>query len=113
MRYDEPPAMNGHHEPSWSLFGILLDIKGAVSRVEAGLERTHEVATTGLERTNERIDTLHERIDTHLATPKPERRGWIESLGLSPKELAGLVLLAAAGLFGTLTPEHITAWLSH
>lgn len=112
MRYEDRP-MNGHHQPSWDLFGILLNIQGTVSRVEAGLERTHEVATTGLNRANERIDTLHDRIDTHLVTPKPERRGWIESSGLSVKELAGLVLLALAGLYGTLTPEHITAWLSH
>jgi len=112
MRYEER-QMNGHHQPSFDLVGILLDIKHSIGGVEAGLERTHEQLTTGLHRVHERIDVVHERMDTHLVTPKPERRGWTESLGLSVKELAGLILLALAGLYGTLTPEHITAWLSH
>jgi hypothetical protein len=111
MRYEDRP-MNGHHQPNWDLFGILLGLQGSVSRVESALERTHEQVTAGLDRANERIDTVHERIDAHLATPKPERRGWLQSLGLSPKELAGLLLLVGMGLFGTLTPEHVTAWLS-
>jgi hypothetical protein len=111
MRYDEQPR-NGHHHPSWDLFGILLGIQGTVSRVEAALERTHEVATTGLDRANERIDTLHERIDTHLATPKTEKRGWISSTGLETKEFVGLVLMALTGL-GMLSPELVKLWLGH
>lgn len=112
MRYEERP-MNGHHQSNWSLVGILLNIEGAVSRVEAKVDRTHELSTNGLKAVNDRVDVVHERIDTHLATPKPEPRGWLQSLGISPKELAGLLLLAAMGLYGTLTPEHVTAWLSH
>lgn len=112
MRYEDRP-LNGHHHPSLDLVGILLDIKHSIGGLTVGQEMTREQMTDRFDRQDERIDTLHERIDTHLAAPNPEPRGWASSTGLTPKELAGLILLAAAGLFGTLTPDHITAWLGH
>jgi len=111
MRYDEQPR-NGHHDPDWSLFGILLDIKGKMSSVETGLELTREQLTTGLDRVHERIDVVHERMDTHLATPKPEKHGWMSSTGLEPKELVSLILMALVGL-GMLSPDILRAWLGH
>lgn len=112
MRYDDRP-MNGHHEQNWSLVGILLNIEGAVSRVEAKVDRTHELSTNGLKALNDRVDVVHERIDTHLAMPpKPERPGLMSYTGLEPKELVSLILMALVGL-GMLSPDILKVWLGH
>jgi len=108
MRYEDRP-MNGHHQPSWDLFGILLDLKHSVGGLETGQELMREQMTAGLDRVHERIDVVHQRIDTHLAKPPPGRPAWSEFLGLSPREAIGLLIVAVAAITGTLSSDMLVA----
>jgi hypothetical protein len=114
MRHqDDPRRLNGHNSPSWDPFGILLDIQRSIGGLEVGQELTREQMTSRLDRLDERIDIVHERIDTHLAKPKAaEKRGWMSYTGLEMKEFISLVLMALAGL-GMLSPDLLKAWLGH
>jgi hypothetical protein len=55
---------------------------------------------TGLGVVSEKVQRLE-----RTARRKPEPRAWIQSLGLSGKELLILGWLAAMGITGTITPE--------
>jgi len=111
MRYDDRPT-NGHHQPSFDLFGILLDLKHSVGGLEAGQELMREQTMARFDRQDERIDTLHERIDTHLATPKRERRSWFEVTGLSLRETVALAITVGMAVTGTLSSDILVALLT-
>lgn len=111
MRYDDRP-MNGHHQPSFDLFGILLDLKHSVGGLETGQELMREQTMTRLDRLDERIDVVHERIDTHLATPRRERRSWADLTGLSLRETVALAITVVMAVTGTLTSDVLVALLA-
>jgi hypothetical protein len=124
MTQHESGELNGHHISWPQMFGIMSDILHKVGGLQTGQEMTREEVRSGLIRVHERIDNLHlhghqqihhlhGRVTVLEAAPKPERRGWIQSTGLSPRELISLVILVIMSLTGTLTSDVMVAWLSH
>lgn len=123
MQQRDDGHMNGH--PSWpQLFEIMSDTHHKVGGLEKSLGLVVDHVSRGFDRVHQRIDHLHihgnseidnlrDRVTTLEAAPKPERRGWISSTGLSPKELIGLVIIVITSLTGTLSSDVIVAWLSH
>ena len=114
----EDHHLNGF--PSWpQLFEIVTNIQTTMGGVHSrlgGLERGQDLAIEqarrGFDRMHNRVDNLRDRVRTlEEEAPKPTRKPLRDILGLSMKELIGLLILAAMGLAGTMEPGLLAAWL--
>lgn len=102
---------HGQHngQPSWDLVEILMDIRHDIGGLKVGQQMHLAEFREARRESREDINLVHRRIDRELRhTPKPEKRDWIASLGLSgAKEAVFLAAIVIGSLTGTLTLDKL------